>query len=241
MDSLTICTVSFNACDALALMWESFLKYHSVEVRWFVYDNGSIDGAKEYAQEHADLVIHGDNSLGHGECLSELCTRVETSLILSVDNDIEFIAPCLDRMREPLISSEVYCSCFTRLEPFGFADIWGERYQAQWSPNIALGLMKTENVKRILQAGITFGYYLNHTRREFFETGAMFYRVALACGWRVAELADLWQKAVHYGSVSTLWLNESIDPQQKEDSYREAIQRRYENIQSRLCILRAGR
>lgn len=227
---LTACVVSFNACDALALTVESFRKHHpDLNIRWIVYDNGSTDGALEYAQEFAETVIRGDNSLSHGECLTELCQRVDTEYILTLDNDLEFTGRVWETMLSPLQDCEVYGSCLTRQYPFGTAEIDGKTFQAQWSPNIACGLMETDRVKQILETGISFGYYLNHGRNEFFETGAMFWRVAKACGWRIEEIEGLWESVIHYGSVSTLWLSKEAPPY---------IRDRYANIQTRLQLLR---
>lgn len=237
-DTTAVC-VSFNACDALALTVESFRKYHpDLNIRWLVYDNGSTDGALEYAQEFAETVIHGDNTLSHGECLTELCQRVDTEYVLTLDNDLEFTGRVWETMLAPLQDCEVYGSCLTRLYPFGQIQFLGKPFQAQWSPNIACGLMEADRVKQILDVGLTFGYYFNDQRAEFFETGAMFWRAAKACGWRIEEIEELWESVIHYGSVSTLWLSRDTPLNQEALRDREIIQERYANIQTRLQLLR---
>lgn len=239
MTACTACVVSFNACDALALTVESWQKCHpDVDVRWLVYDNGSTDGALEYAQTFAETIVHGNNTLSHGECLTELCQRVETEYVLTLDNDLEFTGRVWETMLAPLQDCAVYGSCLTRLFPFGTADIDGRTLKAQWSPNIACGLMETDRVKQILDTGLSFGYYFNIHRAEFFETGALFWRCATACGWRIEEIAALWESVRHYGSVSTLWLGQDAPLSQAAIEQREAIQCRYQNIQARLHLLR---
>lgn len=226
----TICVTSFNACDALALMIETFRYHHPEPVLIYVYDNGSKDGALEYAEEHADRVWHGDNSDSHGECLTRLCQAVETPYIMTVDNDIEFKAPVLDMMRDAIADEDAYCSCLTRLWPLGTFDIYGKEMTAMWSPNIAVGLMKTEKAHRLFQWA-TLGYYMNEQRREHGETGAMFYRLAMASGYTLVEIPELWERVVHHGSISSLWLGAGDNP---------VIRERYDRLQRRLSEFRNG-
>lgn len=241
MEAITACLVSFNAVDALALTVESFNRCHpDMDIRWLVYDNGSTDGAREYAAAFADVVVQGHNSLSHGDCLTDLCRMVETPWTLTLDNDLEFLHPVLEMMADPLADNAVYGSCLTRLYPFGEADVCGMRMPSQWSPNIACGLMKTDRVQRILDTGLTFGNYVNFPRREFFETGGMVWRAAVAAGWRMEEIEALWLRMIHFGSVSTLWLGPGETMNPEAAAQRAVVEQRYRKIQERLQELRAS-
>lgn len=228
-DEYTIITVSFHAADALALMWESFLKFHE-RPRWLVFDNGSKDGALEYAKEHADLVLEGDNGMSHGERISQLADLVETPYLLHSDNDIEYKSEVLHMLRRPFENEKTYCSCLTRLYEWGTFDVFGMIMKAMWSPNIAVGLLRKDVVDRIHSFDTSFGYYCNDKRREYYETGGMAWRFALAMGYECAELPELWERVVHHGSISTLWSAAVPDP---------VILERYEVVKKNLEKLRA--
>ena len=248
----TVVTVSFNAADALALMWESFKHHHpDFDGQWIVYDNGSTDGALEYAQKHANIVLHGsNNSLSHGDAISKACEYVTTPYLLHLDNDLEFHGPVLELLSKPFeydwMTPAVYCSCLTRLYypgcqtwkppqewesqyPYGTFDVYGKIWKGMWSPNIAVGLLKMEVVKRIHDLGISFGYYANDKKDEWYETGGMAYLFAKAMGYDCIELESLWKHVTHWGSLSTLWAGSS-DP---------VIQERYAKVQRRLVEFRA--
>lgn len=227
----TVCLVSHDALHALALAVESFRKHHPEPVRWHIQDNGSRDGAKEYCESVADVMLYGDRLASHGESLTRLVQTVETPYFVALDNDIETCAPVLDMMRDAIEPADVYCVCLTRLYEWGTFDVFGKVMQPLWSPNIAVGLMKTDVVKRILE-WTTFGYWMNSERLEHGETGAMVYRFAMASGYRVVQLGDLWQRVIHHGSLSAMFNQETPDP---------VLMQRYERVKARLAALRAGR
>lgn len=236
LDDITVCCVSHYAPDAFMLMWESFLKNHRHlpgRPRLYVYDNGSDEDQKAYFRATADLVVEGENRHPHGENLTTLCEKVQTRYVLTVDNDIQFIHPVVEMLLEAMEPEDVYGACLARQEPFGTAQINGITMQSQYSPNIAMGLMKMERVKHVLQY-VSFGYYVNASRKEFFETGAMFWRVAEACGWRIAELEDLWHRVKHYGQISMLF------PPDRPVPSRAILEVRYKALQEQLALLRAG-
>lgn len=224
----TICIVSHDACDALALAVESFKKHHSEPVRWHICDNGSQDGAKEYCESVADLMLYGERAASHGESLTRLVQTVETPYFFAVDNDIEFTAPVLDMMKEAIQPPNTYCVCLSRLYPWGTFNVFGMEMQPLWSPNIAIGLHKTEMVKRLLQ-WTTFGYWMNTERLEHGETGAMVYRFAMASGYELVELGQLWDRVIHHGSISAMFNQEVPDP---------VLVERYERVKKHLKELR---
>lgn len=235
---LTVCLVNFYAADAVALALESFQKFHpGTHYRLHVLDNGSADGAAEYLRERADVFLEGTNSVSHGESLTRLCETVETRYLLAMDNDLEFVGDALEEMYPAVQREGIYCACPPRPygrrdEPFGQAVIFEGRPPmcCQWSPNICLGLMRTDVVRHLLQY-VSFGHYINHHRNEFFEMGAMVYRAAAAAGWDIVELPSLWHKVRHWGGVSRLWAGiAEVD--------RPEIQARYEEMQHRLRLLR---
>ena len=254
MNDTTIITVSYNAADALALMWESW-KFHHPEFkgRWLVFDQGSTDGALEYAKAHADIVLEGINAEScHGDRISELCELVDTEFVVHADNDLEFRGPVLDMLFEPFQLEKVYCSCFTRLYhpvnewlppadhpmqyPYGTFDVYGKIWKGMWSPNIALGLMRMDVIRRIQELGITFGYYANDKRQEWFETGGMMFLFAKAMGYEVAELSNLWDHVTHHGSISTLWTGAEYPD--FESGQTTPMMERYRNVQENLKALR---
>ena len=239
---LTVCVVNYNAADAVALALESFRHCHpGLSYQVFAYDNGSTDGAAEYLESHCDLVLHGKNTQSHGYCLTELMKRVETPYALSLDNDVEIHEPIYGELwraiqgysESPVFAQHlVYCACPPRLYDFtgAIADIYGEPWASQWSPDICVGLFDTELLHKIL-TDVTFGYYLDTDRKLFYETGGMVYRMAKAAGYQLVQLPALREKITHYGRVSTLWSGVS-------EADRPHIERRYECIQRSLQLLR---
>lgn len=244
MNNCTAITVSFHAPDALALMWESF-KYHhpAFKGRWLVFCNSGGDcEARDYAKAHADVVLEGDNTMSHGERISQLCDLVDSDYVLHLDNDLEFHAPVLDKLRAPFEDPKIYCSCLTRLYyphyqtwkpphkwehdyPYGDFDVWQMRWKGCWSPNIALGMMRMDVIRRIHELGIGFGYYNSDQRRHWYETGGMAFLFAKAMGYEVAEIPELWNHVTHYGSLSTLWAGGKDNP---------VVQERYNRVTRRL-------
>lgn len=238
MDTITtICLVSHDALHALELCVESFRKYHSEPVRWHICDNGSEDGACEYAETVADVMLYGARQASHGESLTYLVQTVQTPYFLALDNDIEFTGPVLDMLRDALEPEhEAYCACLTRLYAWGKFDIGGVVMDPLWSPNIAVGLLKTDMVKRLLapiekdgRPLSTFGYWQNSERREHGETGAMVYRMALAAGYKLVELPELWERVIHHGSLSAMFNQAERDP---------VLVERYEKVKQHLRELR---
>lgn len=235
---LTVCVVNYNAADAVALALESFRHYHpGLSYHVFAYDNGSTDGAAEYLESRCDLVLHGKNTHSHGYCLTELMKQVETPYALSLDNDVEIHEPIFELMQTALDNvlgngPVRYCVCPPRLYDFtgATADIYGEAWASQWSPDICVGLFDTELLHKIL-SDVTFGYYLDTDRKLFYETGGMVYRMAKAAGYQLVQLPALREKITHYGRVSTLWSGVS-------EADRPHIERRYECIQRSLQLLR---
>lgn len=230
MTDCTVCLVSHDAVDSLALTVESFRKYHPEPVRWHILDTDSRDGAREYAEGVADLLLEGLRIASHGESLTRLVETVETPYFLALDNDIEFTDEALPLLRDAIEPEDVYCACLTRLFPWGTFDIGGTIMQPLWSPNIAVGLHKTAMVKRLLQ-WTSFGYWMNAERLEHSETGAMVYRFAMASGYRLVELGELWNRVIHHGSISALFNQETPDP---------VLVERYEVVKKHLKELRDG-
>lgn len=231
MIDTTICIVSHDACDALALAVESFKRHHSdLPVYWHILDTGSKDGAKEYAEGIADLLLYGERIASHGESLTRLVRTVETPYFLALDNDIETTAPFMPMLYAALEPEDMYCACLTRLYPWGSFDIGGTIMQPLWSPNIAVGLHKTAKVQRLLE-WTSFGYWMNAERKEHSETGAMVYRFAMASGYRLVELSELWDAVIHHGSISALFNQTVPDP---------VLVQRYEVVKKHLSELREG-
>lgn len=239
---LTLVLSNYNALDAVALTLESFRYYHpDVEYMVYAIDNGSTDGAKEYLFHNADVVCHKDNSLPHGDNLSKLCSMVFTPYTMTLDNDMEFKAPVYEKMKAYFDDPDVYLVCRDRGEPkpFGYADIMGDgvQYECEWSPDISCGLYRTSQLQHLLQY-VNLGYYMQRSTKQFFETGAMHYRMAMCKGWKLVQLPELNFDVHHYGQISCLWHDPHYPNLDKSSESTRIRHERYEIIRSRLAELR---
>ncbi len=202
---ITVVCASYNAHYALAAMWESY-QYFNPEWRakLFVLDNGSVDGAREYAERHADLVLTANNSRSHGVCLTELGRRVETPYLLTIDNDIRFMAPgCMSVMMEHLDPATTWAVCPNRPSTPKDSPIT-EELKIGYSPNICVGLFRTETFQKVCKE-LDLGYAGDFTTGAVWETGGLAWRVARTHGLDSVEMAELWEYCFHAGNMSTAW------------------------------------
>lgn len=224
MSKITVCVASWNAAYSLALMWESTLYYNpGHEFSLMVLDNGSWDGAKEYAERHADMLLLGNNTKNHGWALTECIRRVETEYLLTMDNDCFFLKHgAIDFMLERL-TDKALCVCPER--PCG-ADgkgvPYGQNYTIEWSPNIACGLFRTSVIQNICRH-FHLGYYGDLVSERVYETGGLVWRVGQAMGLDSVEPKELWNGYMrHEGAQSTLWAmcRNYPDPAEVEEAKR---------------------
>ena len=227
---LTICTVAFNAADALALMWESYLRYH---VRPFLYgvDHGSMDGADVYLRQEADYYEAVPDYEEHGQGLDRICLRVETPYTLVVDTDCEFFAPVMEDMLVVIEDSNAFCVTIA-------IDHAGPEKAATWAGHLltadraspVCALFRTEPLQHYLKY-CSFGTYALN-QRKFFDSGAMVYHVASAAGETFVSPPWMRDRIGHYGELSSLWL-----PGHSAE-HTTKLRERYHGLSARLHELR---
>jgi hypothetical protein len=239
---VTLCCVSRNAVDALALMWESYNYYNPDHpALLYVHDNASTDGALEYAKEHAALVQEGDNTKNHGMWLSELVAQVKTPWVVTVDNDLSFRKFGGMQFAFDHLADDVYVVCPDRYghpkwEPFGPSGLnimWRNAY----SPNICFGVFHTKVLQKCQQF-FHLGWYVDHNTQQAFETGGVVWRVAETCGYHSEELPELWDYVFHHGQISCIG---NMTDEVLASEWGQTLQARYDVIKQELADLRLAR
>lgn len=202
---VSVCVVSWNAAYSLALMWEAYQRLNpEYPAKLLVLDNGSTDGALEYAKRHADLVLLGDNTRNHGWALTELVRRAETAYVLTMDNDAFFTRPGgVDYMME-CFTSGTLCVCPDRPHTLGKGLPYGAHRTIEWGPDISCALFRTDVIQRICKH-FHFGYYGDLVSERVYETGGMVWRVGNVMGLDSVEPPRMSGYVRHVGSVSGLW------------------------------------
>lgn len=243
---LTLCVNSYNARYAMAMMWESYRLYNpDFPAKLFVLDNGSWDGAKEYAERHADLLLLSNNTRNHGVCLTEMIRRVETEYVITIDNDIAFLKlGCMRFMLEHL-DDYAWCVCPNR-PGLRKGDTVDDTRCIGYSPNICIGLFRTKVVQKICRE-LDLGYAGDFTTGYVWETGGLAWHVARTHGLDSVELPELWQYVDHYGNMSQLWCHipnypslEGMNPT-LPDWARDSYLERYERVKGDLARVRECR
>lgn len=202
--AITVCTVSYSAKYALANMWESYRK-HNPEYPscLYVLDNGSVDGAREYAERHADLILLGHNVRNHGVCLTEIARRVETPYLLVSDNDIFWKKPGGVRYMMDHLKEDTWVVCPNR-PGVEKGEMIAPGHHIAYSPGIYVGLFRTEVFQKVCRE-LDLGYYGEFKNGTVYETGGLAWKVAQTHGLDSVELPELWDYVTHYGTVSRLW------------------------------------
>lgn len=203
-EAITICTVSYNARYMLAAMWESYRKFNpDFPARLMVMDNGSVDGALDYATRHADLVLLGHNARNHGVCLTEVARRVQTPYLLVSDNDILWKRPGGMRKMMEHMGPKTWVVCPNR-SGVAKGEMIAPLHRIAYSPGIYVGLFRTEVFQTICRE-LDLGYYGEFNTGTVYETGGLAWLVARTHGLDSVELPELWDYVRHYGGVSRLW------------------------------------
>ena len=223
MKSLTICVASWNAKFSLALMLESARHYNpDYDISMVAVENGSWDGAREYAERHSKKLLLGDNSRNHGWCLTECIRRVDTEFTLTLDNDCFFMKPgALDLMFENL-HEKAFCVCPERPSSAAGKGVpYGVAQTIEWSPNIACALFRTEVIQNICQH-FHFGYFGDLTSERVYETGGLVWRVGQVLGLDSVEPPELWNNYIlHEGALSTLFAMNPTYPDGETEEMRQ--------------------
>jgi glycosyltransferase involved in cell wall biosynthesis len=229
MDNVTVVTTVRNTAKALALMWESFTKYHP-GYKWFVIDDASSDGANDYALSHATFFIQNTEQYNFGSNLDTLMRAVYTEYLLTVDSDVEVLGPIVPELLSKMTDNAL---CVADVHTTGECTFAGYQLRGQKKIDHSFALFKTEKIKRITQY-FSWSPYMNISSEQYFDGGAMVYLAAQLLGYDVIEYPELFQKVYHYGGISSLFVP-GIDPGALHNS-----QKKYDIIGQRLEKLRAG-
>lgn len=228
MSNITIVTTVRNTADALALMWESFSRYHGRH-RWIVIDDASTDGAREYARANADVLIENESQMNFGRNLDTLARAVDTELVMTVDSDVEFLGPVLPDMVELMGGN----FCVADTHTTGDCQFAGYPLRGQKKIDHSCALFDAKRLQHILDH-FSFEAYMSINTQQYFDGAAMVYRAACLMGHTVVETKKMWEHAYHYGGISALFVP-GVDPAALHN-----FRNRYRIIGERLNALRAG-
>lgn len=251
----TLATVAFNAVDAVALMWESFLHYHPrASARLVACDNASTDGAEVYLRRHADHYVRNDLNYGHGTPLNNLCDYVletPTRYLIVIDTDVEFRETVCDRIAELLEKPGVGCVCYPSAK--GRADLgrcwhFGDRLSL---PRIdpCFAAFRTDVFGDLFRRSKPVGWH-PHDAKEvglFFDAGAAIRYVLERQGYEVEQPAWLGAAVKHYGGLSSYYCEKALSPEdakrfhQNDPSVQAAREHRMAVVRARLAAVRGGR
>lgn len=229
MDNVTVVTTVRNTATALALMWESFTKYHP-GYKWVVIDDASSDGANVYASSHANFFIQNTEQCNFGSNLDTLMRAVDTKYLLTVDSDVEVLGPIVPDLLSKMTDNAL---CVADTHVTGECTFAGYPLRGQKKIDHSFALFDTEKIKRITKY-FSWAPYMNVPFKQYFDGGAMVYLAAQLLGYDVIEYPELFQKVYHYGGISALFVP-GID-----EGALFNFKKRYEIIGQRLERLRGG-
>jgi hypothetical protein len=234
---ITACVVNYNSLHCCELVMESYVHYHKEPLALHVYDTGSSDGAAEYLKERADRFLAGDCYSHHvGWFLTQLCKGVETEFTLTLDSDIEFKGPVVERMLEQMDQhQDLFCLAPTPTCPMGQANLWYLSFplQGQDRADHCCTLWRTKDLQALLE-WVTFSPAIVQDERAYYDTASLLFHFAKAKGLKVVKAPWIWKELHHFGGVSKLWRPDaSLETQ-------ELAKVRYEAVKESLSKLRAG-
>ncbi len=233
-DQVTVVCANLNAIHAFDLMWRSFCHHHSDDIPLFVWDNGSTDGCKELGRKYAARFVDGPTRM-HGACLDELCGMVDTPWVLTVDNDVEFLAPTVRDMISLACAGDAFCVCPVKRYDMGEVIIQDSyegpvlcKGQERIDPCCAL--FETRQLKWFLE-WTSFAAFRCTQKGKHYDTGSMLYHVAKAADETVLTPNWLWDDKIrHFGEI-TWGLGAPEGSEQ-----RMTVEQRYAEIQERLAL-----
>jgi len=220
-----MCAAVYNAKDAAALMWESYLKYHD-RPQLFVWDNASTDGVSDYFAPIADYYYRSPENIQHGMALDNLCKMVTTKYTVIADTDIEFHQAVVPYMleQEAAMVGQYH-------KEGGPWEHNGKVYRKQPRIDTFFALFETEVLQEVLRH-ITFSPYFTSSLGTAYDAAGM---VAVAFYLLKAKVSfvSLDGYVTHYGSIASAVFETTVNQGQKE-----AKQAVYEHIGERLAALR---
>lgn len=162
------------------------------------------------ADEIAQRVWHGPR-VEHGTALQAMCKHVETPYTLTLDNDIEFLAPVLDRLRIHLDREMYFAAC----HPDGdlghlvynststFEDYFYRGVKSFGQPHInpCIALLQTRRLKSFLEY-VSWESYFSPVQAKHYDTGSMLWHAAKAAGAHILSADWLGDAVRHIGSMT---------------------------------------
>ena len=200
---ITVCIASYNAKEALVLSVESLKRHHpNTSMRIVITDNGSTDGAKDYARSVADVFYDRPEAVEHGTMLEQMVADTDSQFVLTMDNDVEVLGPVLEQM-QVAIQNGAFCCCHADGLPETWEKKWfdfrGVNMVGQPRINPCFALFDGNTLREMLKH-IGFGTYCHYPRSEFYDTGSMLFKISSLLGHRTVAMPP--GVVFHYGSVS---------------------------------------
>lgn len=229
ISELTVVTTTRNTLHSLSLMWESLCKYHK-KPKWICVDDASWDGATDYCQKNADVFIENKQQVNFGQNIDRAINLVKTKYTLIVDSDVEFLGPIIEEMID-LFPENAFCvgdqHCTGKCEFASYP------LNGQEKIDHSLVLFDTKKLQNIVKH-FSFESYISIPKKEYYDGGSMILKAANLLDYKIIKTKIMWQKAIHYGGISALFVP-GIDPGALLN-----YQKRYEIIKKRLSFLRSG-
>ena len=226
-EEATVIVAVFNAVKPLELAVRSLFSYHPQAILW-AWDNGSSDGAMEYAQKAASRMFYGDHHTEHGYALDEMAKQVQTEFTVTMDSDVEFTGAAIDDAIAALRkNSRLFCVCLSTKESVGISSWFGYELVGQPRLDPAFAVFRTKQLQAILSR-VSFCLHFCFGQKRLFDVGAMIYAVDPD---GVLQENGLWDKVIHYGGLSTLFKDKGIP-----DSLRKVLHGRMDTVIERLKL-----
>lgn len=203
--SISVCIASYNAVDALKLAVKSLMKHHQRDsLRLLITDNDSTDGARDYAKSVSDVFFDQPEKVEHGTMLDRMVESTDTQFVLTMDNDVEVLAPVLNEM-QVAIQNGAFCCCPSSMLPGNWVHRWfdfiGVQMVAQPRIDPCFALFNGDELRKLVNH-FGFGTYRHYPRGEFYDTGSMLLKVSSnILGKRTVAMPE--HRIIHYGSVSS--------------------------------------
>ena len=204
MAEVTVLVVNQNNADLLRLAVESF-RYHNANVKFnlWIWDNNSTDGAQEWARENCDQLFIKQHNLGHNHAhaLDAMARLVTPPYTLTLDNDVYFSGPVLERMLHELKQENAFAIGPAQACDMGTVPHYEHRLKGQQRIDPCCALFKAPDLARMV-SHVSFVPFECCNAGQYFDTCAMIRHAAEGAGFRVIDAAWIWSHLKHYGSMT---------------------------------------
>jgi hypothetical protein len=235
MSLVTALIVGQNNKDLLRLTVESLYRHNrEVGLRTAYFDNDSGDGAREWAEDHCDLVVHKAGPLGHHHAvpLDRLAQLVKTPYTLTLDNDVVFRGPVLPRMVAEMDETYAFAAAPSARLGMGSVVHFGRTLEGQPRVDPCCAMFRSDQLARMVRhVSFTPAEVTNLGR--FYDTGGMVRAAAEGAGMRVLDCPWVWEHLDHFGAMTWAGLAPDGSPE------KAAQGSRYETARARLDELLA--